>query len=154
MVTTLHVAHLNIHSLSPQALDASISRALNKCGLVALLRSVQLQCSSQQQLPNETGSTPPASEHHSNPEVSAAPTTTLRTQNYCLTRVRADFAILDFIIPSMSLERAWEHWCCGTPSGDYGPLRSLEWQDLANSKTTQKTFTLQMHDDGSSNQGN
>ncbi|KAF1782325.1 hypothetical protein GQ600_8794 [Phytophthora cactorum] len=34
----------------------------------------------------------------------------------------------------MTLERAWEHWYCGDPSGEYGPYYFLECQDLSNSK--------------------
>ncbi|ETN19736.1 hypothetical protein PPTG_21486 [Phytophthora nicotianae INRA-310] len=34
----------------------------------------------------------------------------------------------------MSLECAWEHWCCGDPPGQYGPFRFLQWHDFSDSK--------------------
>ncbi|EGZ29332.1 hypothetical protein PHYSODRAFT_418162, partial [Phytophthora sojae] len=55
----------------------------------------------------------------------------MATQNLTLTNSRLTRAPADFTIPSMSLRCAWEHWCCGDPSGRIGPYRFLQWQDLS-----------------------
>ncbi|EGZ22025.1 hypothetical protein PHYSODRAFT_404621, partial [Phytophthora sojae] len=55
----------------------------------------------------------------------------MATQNLTLTNSRLTRAPADFTIPSMSLRCAWEHWCCGDPSGRIIPYRFLQWQDLS-----------------------
>ncbi|EGZ18444.1 hypothetical protein PHYSODRAFT_503532 [Phytophthora sojae] len=68
----------------------------------------------------------------------------MATQNLTLTNSRLTRAPADFTIPSMSLRCAWEHWCCGDPSGRIGPYRFLQWQDLS---TCGKRKTLSAYRD-------
>ncbi|OWZ09480.1 hypothetical protein PHMEG_00017812 [Phytophthora megakarya] len=55
-------------------------------------------------------------------------------QTLSLVNERFSRATADFHIPDTSLMTAWEHWCCGDPSGQIGPYRFLQWRDLSSSK--------------------
>ncbi|KAG6952655.1 hypothetical protein JG687_00012876 [Phytophthora cactorum] len=122
-----------LHSLSPGVLDTSISRALNECGFVSLLQSDVLHSRSQ---PSHNSPAVRAGVQQTSQEASSIPITKIGLANSRLTRVHSDFEI-----PSMTLKRAWGHWCCGHPSGEYGSYRFLEWQDFQIPKSVRDCHT-------------
>lgn len=112
-------------SLSTTAIDARVTRALQDCGLVELLNSMQAGHGIAAPAPCVVPEVPQVSAPPSN----ATPARELHAVHARLTRVPADFDIT-----SMTLERAWEQWRCGDPSGTIGPFRFLQWQDVSSSK--------------------
>ncbi|OWZ21858.1 hypothetical protein PHMEG_0003535 [Phytophthora megakarya] len=132
-VVEMMKAELSFNYLSPTELKASITRAFNDCGVPQLMESVRRQLShpghanAENCMPRDHG---PAEEHVDSRSAS---------QTLLVTQSRLTRAPSDFDIPSMSLLCAWEHWCCGDPSGRIGPYRFLQWQDLS---TTRKRKTL------------
>ncbi|POM77572.1 LOW QUALITY PROTEIN: Hypothetical protein PHPALM_5026 [Phytophthora palmivora] len=111
-------------SLSTTDLHASLSQALVGCGITEILES--LRSNNHHQMHNDAAHDGVIDEHsdtlHNAPQ-------TLSLVNERFSRVTADFHI-----PGMSLMTAWEHWCCGDPSGRIGPYRFLQWRGLSSSK--------------------
>ncbi|KAG6947769.1 hypothetical protein JG687_00015890, partial [Phytophthora cactorum] len=75
-----------------------------ECGLISLVQSAVLHSRSQPSHTSETSSAIRADVQQTNQEASSIPITQIGLANSLLTRVRSDFEI-----PTMMLERAWDH---------------------------------------------